>query len=798
MRHPEKRPTKTLSGQPLPKRFVDTNDGKSTLNHPDRNIDCLLTFDIREKPDVGKESSWQRRETQNCTAKRMEVLKKMHAAGLQMTQSLSMDQKQWVIRVSAQPETLEKEAEKMQLHTKMKNTLEENDQGLLNGHAPFKQALKTKFEMSTADQFKSVERQRIILYMIDKALGGNGKDLKQVYLNQQEHNFHLFPTHDPKDKADLNEMWVYAFWDDQPLDKVRDYFGEDIALYFAFLGYYTFWLAPLALLGTMTWALQLVYGFDVVVLPFYTVASSLWAMFFLVFWRRYQAGLQVKWDTVNFEKDEADRMEFHDDPGTHLRVNQVTGEEEDHFSAQQRALRYIQTFPIMFLCLVGVIAAASLVVFFNYWAVHSSMLGRSGALMAGVLNYLVITITNAAFTRVARRMTAWENHQTETGFQDNFIIKVFIFQFVNSYSAVAYLAFFAGRVNILGLDVKCSNNGCLQDIHDLVFATMLLQIIVGNTMEVTTPIIRYKIKERQERLERENPPDIQATENTSLLSKVVAPFGHDDIQTITEDTFEYNLPHFMSNHEKESNMEVYTSTFYDYNELVIQFGYVTMFALALPMGSLLCWVNNFIEIRSDAFRLCNVYQRPFYKGAQDIGSWYDILKVTMLLGIIVNGVMTIFTSNIFVVHGWVTPNEDGVLKAVIIVFCFEHLLLAISMIVADFVEEQPNALKDEIWRTNEKRRALFMTQDDEDASNEILRRWEEKAEMIDESDIANMEDTAIYQWRKQPQFGVGHLKYSKLPDTTVNGQPALWPEEKEHLNRKRAAQSAELLKYRLY
>ena len=35
----------------------------------------------------------------------------------------------------------------------------------------------------------------------------------------------------------------------QPLDQIRNYFGEKVALYFAFMGFYTNWLIAFSLIG---------------------------------------------------------------------------------------------------------------------------------------------------------------------------------------------------------------------------------------------------------------------------------------------------------------------------------------------------------------------------------------------------------------------------------------------------------------------------------------------------------------------------------------------------------------------
>ena len=41
----------------------------------------------------------------------------------------------------------------------------------------------------------------------------------------------------------------------------------------------------------------------------------------------------------------------------------------------------------------------------------------------------------------------------------------------------------------------------------------------------------------------------------------------------------------------------------EYIEMLVQFGYICMFAIAFPLGCLMCFVNNIIEIRIDATKL---------------------------------------------------------------------------------------------------------------------------------------------------------------------------------------------------
>ena len=60
---------------------------------------------------------------------------------------------------------------------------------------------------------------------------------------------------------------------------------------------------------------------------------------------------------------------------------------------------------------------------------------------------------------------------------------------------------------------------------------------------------------------------------------------------------------------REHEQAVY-DPFDDYTELMIQYGYVVFFSAAFPLVPLLALLNNLIEVRSDAFKLCFLARRP--------------------------------------------------------------------------------------------------------------------------------------------------------------------------------------------
>ena len=70
-----------------------------------------------------------------------------------------------------------------------------------------------------------------------------------------------------------------------------------------------------------------------------------------------------------------------------------------------------------------------------------------GGVLGGVLNAMLIMILNMIYRKVAKYLTNWENHRTQQDFEYSLIIKNFLFQFVNSYISLFYVAFVKGNAH---------------------------------------------------------------------------------------------------------------------------------------------------------------------------------------------------------------------------------------------------------------------------------------------------------------------------------------------------------------
>lgn len=87
------------------------------------------------------------------------------------------------------------------------------------------------------------------------------------------------------------------------------------------------------------------------------------------------------------------------------------------------------------------------------------------------------------------------------------------------------------------------------------------------------------------------------------------------------------------------------SLFYEYLEMVLQFGFVTIFVAAFPLAPLFALINNALEIRLDGMKIITAFRRPVAQRVKNIGIWYGILDSIGKLSVLTNAVIIAFTSD---------------------------------------------------------------------------------------------------------------------------------------------------------
>ena len=379
------------------------------------------------------------------------------------------------------------------------------------------------------------------------------------------------------------------------------------------------------------------------------VFMSVWSTFFLESWKATQARHKMQWGMTGFEDSERDRTEFE---GRELH-SPVTGLPEKYFPDSEKMWRSVNSYVQIALCMVyistvnaGVFFTYAFLAKYPYQNYTSFGLPNIFSVPRVVMNLalaLIIQITNGMFMPLAITMNETENHRTETQYFDNLIGKVFVFQFVNSYGALFYVAMLQSALAYeLGIAepwrmrrFDCQPK-CLADVGSLLGTIFICRVVLGNIQEIVLPYFRMSKRLREKRDGDDDAPDDDEYENPHdeqlMRKRQVSPVEE---QFLKDD---YNA----------------LSLFNDYSELVIQFGYATLFVSAFPLAPMFACAANFVEIRVDGWKLCQVCRRPWPQGAEDIGTWEDILTIVSIIATITNAVMVTLTSDMFVLMSTTT------------------------------------------------------------------------------------------------------------------------------------------------
>lgn len=86
----------------------------------------------------------------------------------------------------------------------------------------------------------------------------------------------------------------------------------------------------------------------------------------------------------------------------------------------------------------------------------------------------------------------------------------------------------------------------------------------------------------------------------------------------------------------EGGLDQYQSTYEDYMQMCIQFGYVVLFAAVAPFAAFGALVNNLFAMHIDLFKLCNIYKRPFARRTKNIGAWQSAFELLSVMAILSN------------------------------------------------------------------------------------------------------------------------------------------------------------------
>jgi hypothetical protein len=251
-------------------------------------------------------------------------------------------------------------------------------------------------------------------------------------------------------------------------------------------------------------------------------------------------------------------------------------------------------------------------------------------MMIGILTGIQIKVSSFIYSKIATWLTKWENHNKASKYDYNLSLKIVIFEFINNYSSLYYIAFLKES------NEGCKNNDCLSELNLQIYIILITNLFF-NLIEIGMPFMMDVFAKREYKKQYPEGTEIDFT------------------------------PHGI-HHQKTS--EEFSTLREDYNEMVIQFGYLTFFSVAAPITPFICFILTYIEKFVDSYKLFYLHRVTIIDQSNGIGLYNQLFKIWCFIGITTNIGLVLFTNP--------ELHSMGTFKKFFIFFLVENFVILIT------------------------------------------------------------------------------------------------------------------------
>ncbi|WVQ82899.1 hypothetical protein IAT38_005035 [Cryptococcus sp. DSM 104549] len=420
-----------------------------------------------------------------------------------------------------------------------------------------------------------------------------------------------------------------------------------VHLYFDFLTTYTLSLAPLSAISVLFYLLTPSDSYP----PLYAFLLSVYATVFVALWRIKERKLAVRWGTTGCESVAVGRLrpEYIANMGLDKRTDSGV-EAVDAVQAGnelKRDTKVAVSVPVIVACGVGlgVVLMGIFVLEAFVGEVYDGIGKEIVPLIPTGLFVLVVPQIVGAYQALAKAMVKWEDHPTPVGEEKSLTAKTFAMNAIVAYlglflSAYIYVPFgsfimahvqrrlsddnvhvkaSAGETTSGGAEQKGINGGRLKS---QLFAYTVTNQVINAFLELGMPYVMRFVEDWR-------------AGKTTIKDALKKRGSESEKVPSTEEEVEKR---FLDKVERELALPEYT-LFTDYAEMVTQFGYVTIWSIVWPLAPVFAFLNNYVELRSDALKICKHVRRPVGDRVETIGSWLETLGLISWIGAVTNATL---------------------------------------------------------------------------------------------------------------------------------------------------------------
>ena len=463
-------------------------------------------------------------------------------------------------------------------------------------------------------KFRNIDRLRFIKRILNKII--KFSELKNLDIFEEM----LFKRNNKAYFQKLKELSLNNIYNPfdyyrcaKSINTIRNYFGETVSYYFLFTDHYTRMLLFPSIFGCFIFISYFLWY----KIPFITLFSNsiqidyyecllilncilltIWLTLFIKSWLQKEKLYNYIWGISSSEKEEKINEEFIPNAKEKLILGYYVPKEKEPYHTFKKYVSYA--------VLLGMIL---LVIFFIY-----SLFRLKARLINGdvwhdykitfyiaCINGIQIKVMNFIYYEIAIYLNNWENHFSLTEKNNSLSLKLILFDFMNSYSSLFYIAF------IKPYNEGCINNNCPKELETTMYSIFFIYISVFIGEIIYLYIIYFYQKSKMLSLIKEEHIQSQSLEH----------------QIIIPPTLNLNI---------------------EYSDIINQFGFVCFFSIAAPLTPLIIFVLSLFFRILNYYKFVHLERIEILDASKGISFYNKIIKMFLFIGVMVNVAIFMFSS----------------------------------------------------------------------------------------------------------------------------------------------------------
>jgi hypothetical protein len=217
------------------------------------------------------------------------------------------------------------------------------------------------------------------------------------------------------------------------------------------------------------------------------------------------------------------------------------------------------------------------------------------------LNGIQIKVMNLIYYIIAEKLNSWENHFSMNEKNNSLSLKLILFDFMNSYSSLFYIAF------IKPYNEGCINNNCPKELETQIYSIFFIYISVFIGEIIYLYILYYYQKRKRRSLINEENIEIQSLEH----------------QIMAQQTVDLNV---------------------EYSDIINLFGFACLFSIATPLTPLIIFVLSLVYRMLNYYKFVHLKRVEIFDESKGISFYNKIIKSLLFIGVMVNVGIFLFSS----------------------------------------------------------------------------------------------------------------------------------------------------------